>query len=352
MSNYQNVILETEVMNDDVQTIEHIRDAYNNFVDKSKQRSSEISDIINESELNSIRDLIVDYKLKIEEYGVKKDPTFTERTVSRLAMIPLIGGYIESKAAEYTLNKEYNKNIRDVLQEMFQVFSEKADYLEIVFSKAHELKKDLLAREIEIEEFSLQVQHTLMTTTDPLEKVAAIKLGALVEGNKLKTKEKIYNKLDFILKFIEEQLTCIALQLPGIEASLVEDVAITSFINNISDMNSMFKNLTELSNNVSRISAENIQTLITEVADSMDNGTDLNHIKKLAERNQQFMGKMVETTKRKIIHDTNTYNELTKISANLSDGLVAYNDANKKVLLETTLNIRPHPAIGASKVAE
>lgn len=322
-------------------TIDSIKTNYNKFVDKSKLRTSEISAVINQSELNGIAEMILEFKAKIEEFGMKREPTAREKTITRLSALPLIGGYINKAAIEMKAEAEKNKNVREILKEMFDKFKEKADYLEIVYGKAYDLRKDLLGREIEIDNFSKEVQNTLMTTNNPIEKIAAIKLGSIIEGNKLKTKEKIYNKLDFILKFVEEQLTSISLMLPGIEAGLEEDVAITSFLNNISDMNHMFKALTDLSNNVGRISAENVQGLITEVAESMDNGTDIDHLKNLAVRNQKFMTKMVETTKKKIINDTKVYNELTQISANISDNLLAYNQASTQVLLETQIHINP-----------
>lgn len=340
--------LETQVVNNENRTsIEALKDSYNEFVDSTKHRTSEISDIINESELNNIKDIIVSFKMKIEEYGVKKEPTATDKIVNRLSLIPIIGGYIEAKAEQHKVDQQYNKNIRQTLQEMFTVFKEKAEYLEIVYKKAYELRNDLIGREQEIERYSLEVQNTIATTDNPLEKVQAIALGALVEGNKLKTKEKIYNKLDFILKFIEEQLTVIALQLPGIEASLTEDVAITSFLNNISDMNSMFSSLTELSNNVSRMSSESVQSLITEVSESMSSGIDINHLEKLAQRNQQFMTKMIATQKNKITKDVSDYQKLTQMSEKLTSNILEYNATSQKVLIESSSKldgiVRAHP---------
>lgn len=320
----------------DSESMEEIKNSYNSFIEQGKNRSSEISDIITESELNEIRGIIVDFKGRIEQYGVKKEPTTIERTVARLSMIPLIGGFIESKVQDYKTSVENNKNIREVLQDMFNVFKDKADYLEVIFGKAYEMKQNLLVQEVELEEFAARIRMTLETTDSPLEKVAAIKLGALVEGNRLKTKEKIYNKLDFILKFIEEQLTSISLMMPGIEAGLVEDVAITAFLNNISDMNTMFSSLTELSNTVGRISAETVHGLITEVSESFDNGIDIGHIEKMAARNTQFMNKMISTTKSRIQKDAATYSKLTQISASMTDNLLAYQASNTQVLIEAT----------------
>ena len=333
------IVEETEFV--EVESMEEIKNSYNSFIEQGKHRSSEISDIITESELNEIRGIIVDFKGRIEQYGVKKEPTTTERTLQRLAMIPLIGGFIESKVQDYKTSVENNKNMHEVLQDMFNVFKDKADYLEVIFGKAYEMKQNLLAQEIELEEFAMRIRTTLETTTSPLEKVAAIKLGALIEGNRLKTKEKIYNKLDFILKFIEEQLTSIALMIPGIEAGLVEDVAITAFLNNISDMNTMFSSLTELSNTVGRISAETVHGLITEVSESFDNGIDIAHIEKMAARNTQFMNKMVATTKSRIQKDATTYNRLTQISADMTGSLLAYQESNERVLIESTIVISP-----------
>jgi hypothetical protein len=174
-----------------------------------------------------------------------------------------------------------------------------------------------------------------MNEQNALDRITALPIGSLIEANKLKNKDKIYNKLNFILQFIEEQLTTISLMMPGIETGLVEDTEIGNFLTSVGDMNKIFKSLTQLSNDVARSGNEKVMKLITEVNESMTDSVDIDHMEKLASTNKQFMQQMISGTEKKLKRDAKTYGKLMNIGAGLDQNVIAYNESNKRVLLNT-----------------
>jgi hypothetical protein len=320
-------------------TINDVKERYNQFTIRSKAQSDEIADVIDVKEMEDIRDLIIQFNDRLNGVVEAQPQTTAEKTtgkvMGRLAMIPILGKFLEGEAEDAKIKEQASKTTREILQEMFDVFREKSDVLELSFERAFKLRDVLLEKEKELEIFSTQIKNIVLTTDQPLEKVGAIKLGGLVESNKLKNKEKIYNKLDFILQFIEEQLTTISLMMPGIETGLVEDSEIGSFLTSVSNMNQIFKSLTELSNSVARSGNEKVMKLITEVNDSMTNTVDVDHMEKLASTNKAFMKQMISGTEKKLKRDAQTYGKLMNIGSGLDQNVIAYNESSKQVLLDT-----------------
>lgn len=318
-------------------TIHEVKAEYNIFMNNSKAQSDEIADVINVEEMQDIADLIKQFNERLEGVvEVQPQNTVekaTGKTIERLAMIPFLGKLLEGEAKEAKEKEAASKTARQILQEMFDVFTEKANVLEQSYEKAFKLRGILIGKEKDLEKFSVQVKY-LALHADGLDKIAAIKLGGLVESNKLKNKEKIYNKLDFILQFIEDQLTTISLMMPGIETGLVEDSEISTFLTSVSEMNKIFKSLTDLSNAVGKTSSEKVMNLITEVNDSMTTTVDVQHLELLAKKNQEFMKKMITGTEKRIKTDAQTYGKLMDIGAGLDKNVLAYNESSKKVLLE------------------
>ena len=320
-------------------TIQEVKDEYNKFMEASRSVSEEIADVIDVKEMQDIADLIKQFNERLEGTVEVEQQTATEKatgkTIQRLSMIPFIGKFLEDDATEAKEKEEKSKTARSILQEMFDVFTEKSNMLETSFERAFKLREILLAKEAELEKFSTQVKYIVMNTDKPMDKITAIKLGGLVEANKLKNKEKIYNKLDFILQFIEEQLTTISLMMPGIETGLVEDSEIADFLTSVADMNKIFKSLTDLSNSVGRSSSEKVMALITEVNESMSETVDVEHMEKLAVTNKKFMERMIKGTESKIRRDATSYGKLMDIGQSLDQNVIAYQSSAKQVLLES-----------------
>lgn len=317
--------------------IQEVKTEYNKFMERSKNQSDEIADVINVDEMQDIADLIKQFNDRLEGVVEVQPQSTVEQatgnTIRRLAMIPVLGKLFEGEAQQAKEAEQASKTARQILQEMFDVFNEKATVLEQSYEKAFKLRGILIDKEQDLEKFSTQVKY-LALNADGLDKIQAIKLGGLVEANKLKNKEKIYNKLDFILQFIEDQLTTISLMMPGIETGLVEDSEISTFLTSVSEMNKIFKSLTTLSNEVGKTSSEKVMNLITEVNESMTTTVDTNHLEVLAKKNSEFMNKMIKGTEKRIKADAQTYGKLMDIGAGLDKNVLAYNDASKKVLLE------------------
>ena len=332
------VATQPDYITDDL-NISDVKDAYNEFMIRSKNQSDEIADVIDVKEMKDISELITKFNERLEGVVEVKKQTTAEKTtgsvMQKLSLIPYVGKFLEGEADNAKEREQQGKTAREILQEMFDVFREKSDVLEQSYKKAYDLRTILLSKEKELEIFSAQVKYIILNEENALDKISAVKLGGLVESNKLKNKEKIYNKLDFILQFIEEQLTTIALMMPGIETGLVEDSEIGSFLSSVSDMNKIFKSLTTLSNSVARSGNEKVMKLITEVNDSMTDTVDIDHMEKLASTNKQFMKQMISGTEKKLKRDAKTYGKLMDIGAGLDQNVLAYNESNKQVLLDT-----------------
>lgn len=320
--------------------IELLTKDYNNFMDESKTISDEIGDVIDIKEMQDISDLIKKFNDRLEGVVSIQTQTDVEKTTNKvvqtLSMIPFIGKLLENEAADGKEKAEHSKTSREILQEMFDVFNEKSVMLEGSFERSFKLKEILLVKEIKLDIFSSRIKHLVLNTQNPLDKIKGIKLGGLIESNKLKNKEKIYNKLDFILQFIEEQLTTISLMMPGIESGLVEDNEISSFLTSISDMNKIFKSLTTLSNSIGRSSSEKVMKLITEVNESMSDTVDVDHMENLALNNKKFMQQMISGTEAKLRRDAVNYGKLVDIGTRLDKNVLEYNISNQRVLLETS----------------
>lgn len=323
----------------DTITIHEIKEQYNTFMEQSKDVSEEIKDAVNVEGIEDIEKLIVDFDERLEGATVAQEQSTVDKTAGKtietLSLIPFFGKFIEKDAEKAKAKEAASRTTRQILQEMFDAFTEKSTILEENYSSAYELKKILLEKEQKLIVFSESVKKIVLNAEDPLDRIAAVKFGAIVEANFLKTKDKIYNKLNFILQFIEEQLTTISAMMPGIESGLVEDAEIGRFLTSVADMNKAFKSLTKLSNSVGRRSSETVMTLITEVNSSMGDTVDIEHMEKLAETNQKFTKSIIEGTELKLKRDAQTYSKLMAVGESLDQNVLAYKESNEKVLLET-----------------
>lgn len=323
----------------DTTTIYEIKDQYNLFMEQSKNVSEEIKDVVDIEGIEDIEKLIIDFNERLEGATVAQEQSTIDKTTSKtletLSMIPFIGKIIEKDVEEAKAKEAASRTTRQILQEMFEAFTEKSIMLEENYTNAYKLRKNLLEKEQQLIKFSEAVKKIVLNADDPLDRISAIKFGAIVEADFLKTKDKIYNKLDFILQFIEEQLTTISAMMPGIESGLVEDAEISRFLTSVADMNKIFKSLTKLSNSVGRRSSETIMNLITEVNDSMGDTVDIEHLEKLADTNQKFAKSIIEGTERKLKRDAHTYSKLMSIGESLDQNTLAYKKSNEKILLET-----------------
>jgi len=331
-----------EGLSDD-STIDEVKDSYNSFMKDSKTSSDNISEVVDFDGIQDIEELIKRFNERLEgavEAQVQTDAQKTTgKALSMLANIPILGKFLEGEAEEAMAKELASQTTREILQEMFNTFSEKADDLEKSYHRAYTLQESLVEKEMVLKEYSRAIRYIIKTTENKLHRVSAIRFGAIVETNLLKTRDKAVNKLQFILTFIEDQLTTISAMMPGIESGLVEDAEIGKFLTSVADMNKAFKSLTNLSNSVGRRSSEKVLGLITEVNESMDNVVDIDHMEKLASTNQTFMKKMITGTEKKLRKDVLVYKKLMDIGSSLDQNAIAYKQSAERVLLETSINV-------------
>ncbi len=327
---------------DTIDTIEKLSSDYNKFMDMSREQSDEIEDVIDIKGINEVNDLIKKFQEKLNNsVNAPQRSTVAETTditLQKLKNIPLVGNLLEGEIKKAEKRLEEHTPSRQILRDMFDIFKDKSVMLEKTFEKADKLRTILIQKEKLLYEFSNRVRYIIENDKNNLSRIKAISLGGMIESNKLKNKEKIYNKLDFILQFIEEQLTTIALMMPSIETGLVEDNEIGQFLASVNDMNKVFSGITELSNSVSIDSNKKIMNLITEVSESMTNVVDIHHLEKLAETNATFMKKLAQSTEKKIKQDAQVYQKLVTIGGDLDQVTIQYNETNKKIL-ENTLGV-------------
>jgi len=312
----------------------NLKDDYNKFVEKNKTQNLDIIDIIDQKELANVSNMILDFKEQLNQVGMVKAPTTKDKIINGISQIPLIGGIIDKKAIELEREAEKNKDAKVILQEMFDTFSEKTEYLEKVFEKALKLRESLIIKENDILKYSTEIKDAIENTDDKMEKIHYIRLGGIVEGNLLITKKKIYNELDFILENIEELMTNISLMMPGIESGLTEDIAIISFLNNVNDMNNAFKAMSDFSNNIGQYSTQRVHQLITDVAESSDSVIDIEHIRQISTDNKKFMNHMVDVSVKKTKKNIEIYDELLDISTSINNDLITYQQAKTNVVFE------------------
>jgi len=324
-------------------TIHKLTSDYNSFMEDTKNNSDEIEDIIDIKSIDDITQLIEKFEKRLNVSANKKERSkiaeTTDLTLKKFSNIPLLGSLLEGEIKKADQRIEDNLSSRQILKEMFDGFKEKSIVLEKTYEKADKLRAVLITKEKSLIVYSERVKKLVEKENNNFDRIKAISLGGMIESHKLKNKEKIYNKLDFIMQFIEEQLTTIALMMPSIETGLVEDNEISNFLSSVNDMNKMFKSITDLSNTVALKSNQNIMNLITEVSESMTNVVDVNHMEKLASTNQTFMKKLSEGTAKKIKQDAETYKKLIEIGSDLDQATLTYNQVNTK-MLKNTLNIK------------
>ena len=297
----------------------------------------DISAVVDTQEVQDISETIKQFQERLEgikEVNISNLDKTTDKAISKLSAIPFLSKFIEKESEEAKERTKAAKSARDLLQEMFDTFKDKSIVLEDAYEKSFKLHEALTEKHISLEKFSTQVKFLIMTTGMSLDKPKILGLGSQVEASFGRNANKMQT-LKFITQLIEEQLTIISQQMPGIEASLIEDTDIGMFLSTMGDMNKVFKSLNTLSNTVGKASADKVMGLIVDVNDDMQDSIDFDHIASLATSQQKFLGAMAKSQEKKVNRDQENYARLLHIGQEMNNQAIAYNQATKKIMIGT-----------------
>ena len=312
--------------------IDDLEKQFNNFISVTEASTTEAAGAVNMDELDEIGDEIIAARQYLESFAAGEKKGVREKAYNHLTALPLIGGWAKDKVEEVQVQAMKDSNVKDVLNGIFDKFDIKKKRLLELTDMANGIGKSLQVQEKELAKYILTLDKVLSDTDDSTTKLRAYDMSNQAQYQDKVIKEQIYNKLAFIVYFLDKFIMRMSKTVPAIKTQLMNETQISGMINSIADSVKMLGELQELTNNIAKTSTEKVQSLIVDVTKDLTNGSDIEFYKESAQRNIQFQDTMKKSRVKMIESTVNTYDELKKIGIDTSNQLENRINAERKAL--------------------
>lgn len=279
-----------EIVEDRVDIIK-LESDFNSFKKSDTVKTMKITETIQMMELDTVKDLILDAKAKIEDYAQGNSSSFLGRAKNRAASLPLIGGWAKKSIESAQRTKDENSSINDVFKSIFNNFTAKQD-------RIIDLVGMLEGMRIKLEEQTQYVQGIIDITDEMIEDeqnmaevFRAKRLNEMARTTMLKNQDKINNKINPALMLASKSLENMTKILPSLESDMLDELGINGALNSFKDVNVMLKETMDLANNITSISAQSTQDLMLEVMAIADTSENIKYIEEAQSRRSSFQKK-------------------------------------------------------------
>ena len=326
-------LLEVEVVEEVlIQDINVLEADFESFVSQIETTTSGIATNINVDELNEIGDEIIKAHAYLTSFASGEKKSTREKAFNQLTALPLIGKWAKVKVEEVHLQHVKDSGVTEVLESMFKNFDIKKKRLVELTGLATTIKTNLLSQETTLIDYIEKLDSILATTIDPATKMRAYDMSIQAQSSEKIIKDQVHNKLHFLVDMMEALHMRMSKTIPTLKAQLLNETSIAGMISSISDSVKMMDSLQSVTNDIARISTENIQDLIVNVTNTLTDGTDIAFYEKSAETNAKFQKTMRECKVKQIKSTIHSYETLKTIGVDTSNQLEHRLDVERTAL--------------------
>lgn len=312
---------------------------FNIFILNITTHTESISKNINMDELNEIGDEIIKAKEYLTSFASGEKKTIREKAYNQLSLIPYAGDWAKKKAEAIKLQSLKDSSVKEVLDDMFNNFDIKKKRLIELTYLAEEIKTSLLSQEGQLTNYIADLDYVIETTTSAGDKMRALDMSIQAQTSEKVIKDQVYNKLEFIIELMTNLMHKMSKTLPTLKTQLINETSFAGMINSITDSVKMLDSLQTLTNDITRISTENIQEEIINVTKTMTNGADIEFYKKSAEINNKYQETLKQCRIKQIKSTIDNYDALKTISVS-SDNLLENRINSERIALGITIEAK------------
>lgn len=311
-------IVSAEIIVDEEQTVEKnvmsLEEDYNRFKRDHTIKTMEITKTISMMELDSIKTMIIDAKLKIEDYAHGKNLSIMMRAKQKVAALPLIGGFAKKSIEAAQRAEAENSSINEVFKGLFNNFTTKQDRIIELMSMLDEMRLKL---EEQTEYLTVLIEQTdtiIATSKNISEVFRAKRLNEMARTNLLKNKDKVENKIKPGIMLAAKSLENMNKILPSLESDMLDELGINGALNSFKDVNIMLKETMDLASNITAISAKNTEELMLEVMEIADTSSNIKYIEEAQNRRVGFQQKFEKVLTESLTKQENNYKKVKELS--------------------------------------
>ena len=289
---------------------------FNKFKQDNTIKTMAITETINMMELDSIKDLILDAKLKIEEYAVGNNDSFMMKAKASVIALPLIGGFAKKSIEKVQRARDEKSSINDVFKSLFNNFTKKQDRIIELAHMLDSMRLKIIDQTEYITNVINATDSIISANSNISEVFRAKRLNEMARTTLLQNNDKVENKINPAIMLASKSLENMNKILPSLESDMLDELGINGALNSFKDVNIMLKTTMELASNITDISARNTEDLMLEVMKISDTSTTVKYIEDAQKRRIGFQSKFEKAMKDTSDKQEENYKKVKQISLN------------------------------------
>ena len=307
-----------DVKNPTHKSIVELESEFNVFKRNDAVKTMKITETIQMMELDTVKDMIIDAKVKIEDYASGKDTSMIVKAKNRVASLPLIGKYAKKSIEAAQRTKDENSSINEVFKGLFNNFTAKQDRIIDLIGMLDGMRRKLEEQTDYIEGIIEVTNEIIELDEDISEVFRAKRLNEMARTTMLKNQDKVENKIKPALMLASKSLENMNKILPSLESDMLDELGINGALNSFKDVNVMLKETMDLASNITKMSAENTESLMLEVMEIADTSNNVKYIEEAQQRRVGFQNKFEKVMTDSMKKQEDNYQKVKHISDNYS----------------------------------
>jgi len=296
-----------------------LENEFNKFKKNDSIKTMTITQTISMMELDSIKDLILDAKIKIENYTAGNNTSFINRARESVQNLPLIGTFAKKTVEKINRAKDSSANINDIFKSLFENFTIKQN-------RIIELAEMLYKMKIKLEEQTEYIENVIKITNEIIESnenvaeiMRAKRLNEMANSTLLKNKDKINNKIAPALMLANKSLDNMNKILPSLEADMLDEIGINGALNSFKDMNIMLQETMNLAMSITEASAKNTEELLLETIKIADTSNSIKYIEETQKRREKFQNTFQNVMLESLKKQEENYKKVKEMAENYKE---------------------------------
>jgi len=179
-----------------------------------------------------------------------------------LASLPVIGTFIRTAKSKLEEEQRKQQSIQEVIENTFKSLDNKKDKAVNTANQFMTIKKEIKESIEELKERCIFLETVISDeNTDEATRFNVTRLLTMIAANMAVLEENVAN-INAAQNMCQDIVLKIEQMLPTIKNTLVDGLAINSFLDKLTAFKDSFTNISKLTNNIQEINAENINAMI------------------------------------------------------------------------------------------
>ena len=313
-------VVEVDVVEEETKILDivELENDFNRFKKDNTIKTLEITKTISMMELDAIKDMIIDAKMKIEDYASGKNMSLINKAKQRVASLPLIGGFAKKSLESAQRASAENSSINEVFKGLFNNFTTKQDRIIDLISMLDNMRQKIEEQTHYISAVVESTDYIIANDTNLPQVFRAKRLNEMARTTLLKNQDKVANKINPGLMLAAKSLENMNKILPSLESDMLDELGINGALNSFKDVNIMLRETMELANNITAISAKNTEELMLEVMEIADTSNNIKYIEDAQNRRVGFQQKFEKVMTDSLTKQEQNYTRIKQLSENYS----------------------------------